>query len=488
MTKKIAVTALLGIFLLLAVLLLRTFSYSAAPTSAEAATAVQPDRDLISRHLSEAIRFQTISYDNSARRDSAKFRQFIQWLQQTYPQVQATLELTPVNDLTLLYRWKGRDQSQAAILLSAHYDVVPVTPGTEKLWQHPPFAGTVADGFVWGRGAMDDKGAAIAMLEAISLLLQQGYQPPHDVYLALTHDEEIGSAEGAAAVAALLQQRQVKLAWSLDEGSFILRQMIPGVASDIASINVAEKGFLNLQLSVASPGGHSSMPGNETAVSILAQALVNLTAQQVPGAIDGVTADFYDQLGPHMSWLPRMLLANRWLFGSLLEHELSKMPTTNAMLRTTTAPTMLTGSIKANVLPQQASAVVNFRLHPRDSIDAILAHVTRVVADPRVELKVLQGLPASRVSAATSTGFTQIGAAVQQSRPAGSAALILVSGLTIGGTDSRFYETAANDSYRFNPMVLTPAEVGGFHGNNERISQENLVRAVQFYHSLLNRL
>ncbi len=488
MLKKITVTAILAFLLLLTVLLLRTLNYSAVPSGSSATTAVQPDRDLISRHLSEAIRFQTISYDNSARRDSAKFRQFIQWLQQTYPLVQAKLELIPINELTLLYRWKGADPSRPAILLSAHYDVVPVTPGTEKLWQQPPFAGAIADGFVWGRGAMDDKGAAIAMLEAISLLLQQGYQPPHDVYLALTHDEEIGSAEGAAAVAALLQQRQVQLAWSLDEGSFILRQMVPGVAGDVASINVAEKGFMNLQLSVASPGGHSSMPGTETAVSILARALVQLTEQQVPGAIDGVTADFYDQLGPHMSFLPRLILANRWLFGSLLEHQLSQMATTNAMLRTTTAPTMLTGSIKANVLPQQASAVVNFRLHPRDSVEAILAHVSQVVADPRVELKVLQGLPASRVSAKTATGFAQIGAAVQHSRPAGSAELILVSGLTIGGTDSRFYETAATDSYRFNPMVLTPAEVGGFHGNNERISQDNLVRSVQFYHSLLNQL
>ena len=181
------------------------------------------------------------------------FRHFIQWVQQTYPLLQQQLELTPVNELTLLYRWKGQDSNKAAVLLSAHYDVVPVTPGTEKLWQQAPFSGAIADGFVWGRGAMDDKGAAVSMLEAITLLLQQGFQPPHDVYLALTHDEEIGSSEGAAAVSTLLQQRKVNLAWSLDEGSFVLRQMVPGVAADVASINVAEKGFLNLQLTVQSP-------------------------------------------------------------------------------------------------------------------------------------------------------------------------------------------------------------------------------------------
>ena len=492
MLKKIIWIAAIGLLLLLAVLTVRTLSFSPVATTPVTPVALNVDVATVSQHLSEAIRFQTISYDNSAKRDVAKFRHFIQWVQQTYPLLQQQLELTPVNELTLLYRWKGQDSTKAAVLLSAHYDVVPVTPGTEKLWQQAPFSGAIADGFVWGRGAMDDKGAAVSMLEAITLLLQQGFQPSHDVYLALTHDEEIGSSEGAAAVSALLQQRQVNLAWSLDEGSFVLRQMVPGVAADVASINVAEKGFLNLQLTVQSPGGHSSMPPPETAVSILARALTKLTDQPVAGGIDGLTADFYDQLGPHMAWLQRMLLANRWLFGPLLEHELSKIPTANAMLRTTTAPTMLTGSIKANVLPQQASAIVNFRLHPRDSIDAVLAHATQVIADPRVELSVVQGMAASRVSDKQAAGFARISEAAQRAyaAPAGTAAtdLIVVSGLTIGGTDSRMYEAVAKDSYRFNPMLLTSAELGGFHGNNERISQDNLHKAVLFYHTLLGSL
>ena len=479
-----------ALLLLSGIIVMRTISFSPPSPAAVQASSLKVDAENVSRHLSEAIQFQTISYDNSAKRNTERFLEFIQWVKQTYPQLQQ-LELTPVNELTLLYRWQGKDSAAAAVLLSAHYDVVPVTPGTEKLWQHGPFSGAIQDGFVWGRGAMDDKGAAVAMLEAISLLLQQGYQPPHDIYLALTHDEEIGSKDGAAAVTAWLQQQQVKLGWSLDEGSFILRQMVPGVAADIASINVAEKGFLNLQLTVQSPGGHSSMPPAETAVSILARALTRLTDQQVPGGIDGLTADFYDQLGPHMSFLQRMLLANRWLFGPLLEHELSKMPTANAMLRTTTAPTMLSGSIKANVLPQQATAVVNFRLHPRDSVDAILAHATAVIHDPRVELSVLQGMAASKVAAKDGDGFRRISNAAQSTYAepgAQHAPLVVVSGLTIGGTDSRFYEELAGASYRFNPMVLTSTELGGFHGNNERISQDNLVKSVQFYYSLLSAL
>lgn len=479
-----------GILVLIGVLLLRTVGFTPAATQPVTPVSLTLDTDHISQRLSQAIQFQTISYDNSAKRDRARFVAFIEWVQQSYPQLQQ-LELTPVNELTMLYRWRGKDSKQPAILLSAHYDVVPVTPGTEKLWQHSPFSGAIADGFVWGRGAMDDKGAAIAMLEAFSLLIAQGYQPPQDVYLALTHDEEIGSAEGAAAVTALLQQQQVKLAWSLDEGSFILRQMVPGVQADIASINVAEKGFLNLQLTVKSPGGHSSMPPSETAVSILARAITRLTDQQVPGGIDGLTADFYDQLGPHMAWLQRMLLANRWLFGPLLEHELSKMPTANAMIRTTTAPTMLSGSVKANVLPQEATAIVNFRLHPRDSVEAVLAHAQAVIADERVELSVRQGLAASKVADKHGDGFRRISHAAQTAYAAAAnqpAPLVVVSGLTIGGTDSRYYETLAAGSYRFNPMVLTAAELGGFHGNNERISQDNLVKAVHFYYSLLSQL
>lgn len=490
MVKAVLKYSAILLLLLTGIVIIRTVSFSPPTATAAQPVALSVDIDKVSQHLSEAIQFQTISYDNSAKRNKTRFLEFIQWVGQRYPQLQQ-LELTPVNELTLLYRWKGKDSQRDAMLLSAHYDVVPVTPGTEKLWQQSPFSGAIKQGYVWGRGAMDDKGAAVAMLEAISLLLEQGYQPPHDVYLALTHDEEIGSKEGAAAVTALLQQREVKLAWSLDEGSFVLRQMIPGVAADIASINVAEKGFLNLQLSVQSPGGHSSMPPAETAVSILARALTRLTDQQVPGGIDGLTADFYDQLGPHMAWLQRMLLANRWMFGPLLEHELSKMPTANAMLRTTTAPTMLNGSIKANVLPQQATAVVNFRLHPRDSVDAILAHASAVINDPRVELSVLQGMAASKVAAKDGEGFRRISHAAQSAYAvAGPEAtpLVAVSGLTIGGTDSRFYEEVAGASYRFNPMVLTSAELGGFHGNNERISQDNLVKAVQFYYSLLSAL
>ncbi len=490
MLKKIMTVTGIGLLVVIGVITVRTASFTPEPLPAVKPVELTVDVARVSQHLSEAIRFQTISYDNSAKRDKERFVGFIQWVGQTYPLLQQ-LELTTVNELTLLYRWKGKDPQRPAILLSAHYDVVPVTPGTEKLWQQSPFSGAIADGFVWGRGAMDDKGAAVTMLEAVSLLLQQGYQPPHDVYLALTHDEEIGSQEGAAAVTALLQQQQIRLAWSLDEGSFVLRQMVPGVQADVASINVAEKGFLNLQLTVQSPGGHSSMPPAETAVSILARALTRLTDHQVPGGIDGLTADFYDQLGPHMAWVQRMLLANRWLFGPLLEHELSKMPTANAMLRTTTAPTMLNGSIKANVLPQQATAIVNFRLHPRDSVDNVVAHAKTMIDDPRVELEVLQGMAASKVAATDTDGFQRISRAAQQAYTtagAQSAPLVVVSGLTIGGTDSRFYEDLAGGSYRFNPMVLTSAELGGFHGNNERISQDNLVKAVHFYYSLLSSL
>ena len=488
MLKTILRAVGIGLLCLAVVLTVRTMRYSPTTTSAASPVKITVDAEMVSQNLSAAIQMQTISYDNSAKRDKKKFVDFVQWIGTTYPLMQQ-LELTPVNELTLLYRWKGKDSSKAAVLLSAHYDTVPVTPGTEKLWQHSPFSGAIADGFVWGRGAMDDKGAAISMLEAFTLLLQQGYQPPHDIYLALTHDEEIGSRDGAAAVSALLQQRQVNVAWSLDEGSFVLRQLVPGVDADVASINVAEKGFLNLQLSVQSPGGHSSMPPAETAVSILAHALVRLTEQPVPGGIDGLTADFYDQLGPHMTWFTRMLLANRWLFGPLIESELSKIATANAMLRTTTAPTMLNGSIKANVLAQQATAIVNFRLHPRDSVDAVVAHAQAAIADPRVELTVLQGMPASKVADKHGVGFGQISQAYLQTYQTTAATPpVVVSGLTIGGTDSRFYEAVANNSYRFNPMVVTSTELAGFHGNNERISQENLVKAVQFYYTLLQNL
>lgn len=452
------------------------------PQQAQPEPAVHPvDAQAVAAHLSQAVRFATVSRQPPLPIDPAPFDAFIEWLAATYPEVHKELSRELLNKRTLLYKWAGKDSAARPVLLTAHYDVVPVIPGTESAWRYPPFAGNVAGGYVWGRGTLDDKSAVITILEAVTYLLKQGYAPQQTIYLAFGHDEELGGEAGAAAVAKHLKAQNVRPAWSLDEGSFVLDGIVPGLDRPAASINVAEKGYLTLNLTARAAGGHSAMPPRETAVGILARAIVALQQAPLPGGLDGVTGAAFGALARYMPFGKRVLFANQWLFGALIERELAKSPSSNAMLRTTTAPTMLAASVKENVLPIEATATVNFRLHPRDTPESVIEHVKNTIADDRVSIAMLRGYGASRVAAVDAQGFRAIAHAVQ--RVYGDVAL--APGVTIAGTDSRHYETVAENAYRFNPMMISAQDLTGFHGTNERLSLENLVRATRFYVELI---
>lgn len=445
-------------------------------------TMISPDGSVIAEHLSQAIQIQTISYEHAEDRDRAEFQKFIAWLASTYPEVHESLTLTLLNDYTLLFKWRGKAPSKPSVLYSAHYDVVPINPGTESQWQHPPFGGVIQDGIIWGRGALDDKSAVIALMESVTLLLEAAYTPEQDIYIAFTHDEEIGSQYGAKAVSEYVVEQNIKLAWSLDEGSFILDGLVPGSDKRVASINVAEKGFLTLELIAKGEGGHSSMPPQDTAVSILAEAIVNVKNSPVPGGLEGLGETMYTNIAKHMDFFKRMLFANQWLFKPLIEASVSQSPAGNAMLRTTTAPTMLSGSVKANVLPATATATINFRIHPRDTIESVTSWVEAAINDPRITIKTSQAFKPSNVANSDSQGFKNIAAVTRDVQ----GDIIVTPGLTIAATDSQFY-SKITDAYRFNPINLTPAYLSGFHGTNERIDIKNMEDAVKFYTRLIRQ-
>jgi carboxypeptidase PM20D1 len=480
--KKIIYGLLTGLTLLIAILLFRTFSLSLLGAATTGYEKVELDGKKISQHLSQAVTFKTISQQNQADINYTEFTAFIAWVANTYPQVHGKLKLIRINEFTLLYEWRGQDTSLPPVLLSGHYDVVPVIPGTEAVWTHPPFAGVIDDTHIWGRGTLDDKSAVIGLLEALSVLLEQNFIPKRTIYVAATHDEEIGSAQGAAGVVDWMEVNNVQPIWSLDEGSFILNGLIPGVDKPVASINVAEKGFMNLELKVTSQGGHSSMPKGHTAVGILSTAIHNLQNSPLAGSLAGVTGEMFDHLAPHMPFVQRVLFANKWLFSGLIENKLSESAGGNAMLRTTIAPTMLSGSIKANILPINASAIVNFRLHPSDSVESVVEHVSEAINDKRVIVKVIEGSPASRVSNYDSAGFKEIASIAKHVH---GESVVVTPGLTIAATDSRKYEKVAKDSYRFNPMSIHAEDLAGFHGTNERLSIDNLLKATEFYIQLM---
>lgn len=481
MVRKLLLLAFAAALALAALLVYRTIGFvpRSQPPAEPLADAV--DADAIAQRLARAVRFETVSPQPPQPIDAAQFEGFVAWLAETYPLLHAKLEREVVGGHTLVFRWPGRDAASRPALLTAHYDVTPVTPGTEKDWTHPPFGGEIADGYVWGRGTLDDKGAVITILEAVTALLAQGYEPGNTLYLVFGHDEEIGGRAGAAAAVAHLKANGVRFAWSLDEGSFVLDGMVPGVTRPVASINVAEKGVMSVELVAQGMGGHSSMPPPQTAIGVLAGAIVRVQQSPLPGGLDGISGEFMDAMAREMSFDKRLLFANRWIFAPLLEHELAKSPSTNALLRTTTAPTMVSGGVKENALPLEARAIVNFRVHPRDTTAGVVEHVKRAVADERVTVTMKDGAEASAVSASDSAGFRAMGDAAR--RAFGDVAV--APGLTIGATDSKHYGAISDNAYRFHPMKIRGQDLAGFHGTNERVSIDNLARATRFYMDLI---
>lgn len=437
--------------------------------------------------LAAAVQARTVSGLLDPQGTAEAFDALHAHLQARYPRVHAGLQREVVGGGSLLFTWPGSDPTAPAIVLMAHQDVAPVAPGTEGLWQQPPFSGAVADGFVWGRGAWDDKGNLIAQLEALEMLLAAGFQPRRTVYLVAGHDEEIGGRRGALVIAELLKSRGVRIDFVIDEGLLIADGMMPGLQPPAALIGIAEKGFVSVQLSATATPGHSSMPPppGQSAIGILSAALARVEALPLPGGLDGgIARQMFDAVAPEMSGFNRVALSNLWLFGPVVEAMLAKGPSTNALMRTTTAITIVSGGNKENVMPGRADATVNFRLLPGDDEQTVLAHLQRVIGDDRVTLKTLPGaaLP-SRVSAVDSDAYRLIERTVRELFPE----VIVAPGLMLGGTDARHFDGYAEQVFRFSPVRAQPADLARFHGTDERISLDNLAELIRFYHRLVEQ-
>jgi carboxypeptidase PM20D1 len=260
---------------------------------------------------------------------------------------------------------------------------------------------------------------------------------------------------------------------------------IQGLAQPAALIGVAEKGFLTLELVATATPGHSSMPpvvAGTSAIGMLSAALARLEKEQMPLGIRGVARETFESLAPEMSGLNRVLLSNLWLFRPLVESQLKTMPSANASLRTTTALTVLKAGQAENVLPGRATALVNFRLLPGDTSDAVVDHVVRTIANPAIHVERLAPLTeASRVAATDAPGYRAIARTLAELHPD----VVVAPALMIGGTDSRHFDGVAANVYKFSPVRATPEDLKRFHGTNERISTANYVEMIQFYHQLI---
>jgi len=443
-----------------------------------------PDPDGVVRRLAEALRIATVSNADPAQVDRGGFETLHRHLAESFPALHRRLSREVVNDFSLVYTWEGRDPSKPPILWMAHLDVVPVLPGTEGDWTQPPFSGAIADGFVWGRGAIDVKSKVYAICEAIEWLVGQGFQPERTVYLSFGGDEEVGGERGAAEIARRFRERGVRFAYVLDEGGVIGEGLVPGVAAPVAMVGIAEKGYLSLALEVTQAGGHSSIPPPQTAVGILAAAVARLEAEQMPAGIRGPTREFLRTLAPDMAFGTRLALANLWLFEPLVERIFTATPRGSASVRTTTAPTMFEGSTKDNVLPIRARAVVNFRILPGDTVASVTEHVRSVVDDERVAVAPIPGFVPSEPSPVSRTdgaSWRLLERTIRELHPA----VLVAPQLVLGATDARHFADLSDSVYRFGPTWIGPGDLTRAHGTNERIDANRYVESVGFYVRLL---
>jgi carboxypeptidase PM20D1 len=483
---KYIATLTMGILILVtAVVLFNTNNIKATYEKAEQAGQINIDKTTAAKRLGGAIRFKTIADKDPKKIIDSEFEGMHKFLKDSFPLVHAKLNKEVIGH-SLLYTWKGSDRSKKAILLMGHQDVVPIAPGTEDKWDHPPFSGTIADGYIWGRGAIDNKSGVIGVFEAVENLLRDGFSPQRTIYLSFGHDEEIGGYNGTAKIVEILVSRGVELDYVLDEGGIITDSMFPGIDAPVALIGIAEKGYISLELIVEGKGGHSSIPPKETTVGILSKAVARLEDNPFKPRLDGAAALMFKELTPYLPFYQKLWLSNLWLFEPVVLNKLTKSTSTNAMVRTTTAPTMLQGSNKENVLAAKARAVVNFRVLPGDTTDIVKKRVAEVVNDKRVKINPLSlNINPSPISDVHTPFYRVLEKSIRQ---LSDRDVIIAPYLVVAATDSRHFISLTKNIYRFIGFTLSSEDLKGFHGTNEKISVDEYVRAVKIYYQIIRNI
>jgi carboxypeptidase PM20D1 len=435
----------------------------------------------MAERLSRMIQLPTVSAEVDER-GRAPFEAFVELIDDLYPRIAAALTRERFTDFGLLYRWTGRDSAADPVVLMAHYDVVPVDPS--DAWTHPPFEGRIADGFVYGRGALDDKGPLLVVLEAVEQLLEAGHVPARDVYLSFGGNEETFGG-GAQAIAAAFRERGITPWLVLDEGGAVVDAPLPFVTGTAAMIGVGEKGILTLRLTARGAGGHASAPPVRTAIGTLARSIARLTPgtfrPRTPVAVSRMLHAFSRSTTGAARPLYRVLAALPAVSARVFA-ALGGEPA--AMVRTTVAATMQSGGTAANVLPSQASATLNLRLALGESVAGATRRVKRRIRDSEVAVEVLDGDEPSPESPTDNPQFALLGAALAASHPEA----IAVPYVMMAATDSRHFHRFSPAVYRFAPLSMSAQLRATIHGVDERVEIAELERGARFHRTLLERL
>ena len=464
---------LLALFVFLTTIIVRTLTFKPKKVDDVAPTEESFDKERAISSLQKLVRCKTVSRYDKDKEDDLEFEKLYALLPELYPNVYKTCELIKFEDRGLLYRWKGKTEGKPSVLM-AHYDVVPVN---EALWQKPPFEAIIEDGVMWGRGTLDTKVTFNGIMSAAETLISEGFTPENDVYLAFSGGEEV-NGKGALHIVNYFKERGIELSMVLDEGGAVVEGVFPGVKKPCAMVGIAEKGMLNLEYKVASNGGHASAPKPHTPVGILSRACCNVEKKPFKAHITKPVREMFDTLGRHSSFVYRMIFANLWCFGFILDMLGKKSGgEMNALLRTTVAFTQMEGSDAPNVIPPSAYMVSNMRLNPMDTMDSAKEYIRKTVNDENVRIEATGGMNPSRISRTDCEGYERVASAIAATWQG----CIVTPYLMVQCSDCRHYGAISDRVYRFSAMDLTSEERATIHGNNERIRLETVEKSVEFF-------
>lgn len=431
-------------------------------------------------NLSKAIQIKTISHENEEETDWSEFERFHDFLRESFPLIHENLKLDKVSKASLLYFWQGKNDSLDPIAFLAHQDVVPVSSSTENDWEHPAFEGYNDGEFIWGRGALDMKNHLICLMESVETLLEEGYQPERSVYLCFGHNEEIvaGGDNGARELAMELERRGVHLDSVIDEGGAMIPAKVKGILdANLTGIGVAEKGYADFRVTVKAKGGHSSSPPDHTALGILSKKVCSIERHQFKSKIMPFVFNLFSSIGRHTSYIGRLVFCNLAMLKPVLLMIMKKIPAAASFVRTTTAVTMSSGSPAANVLPQKASVIINFRIMPGQSIEDVRHHIEKYMGGDNVEIEFVKGKEPSLISPTDTRAFKTLERLSLEMDNKNIVAPYLV----MGGTDAYNYENVCENIYRFAPFTMDSALLMTTHSTNERIPVEQLTQGISFF-------
>lgn len=472
-----AIGAIFIIFI--AVVLIRTLNFKPKKLPTVDESEITFDKDKMIDDIAKLIRCKTISRIDHVGEDDLEFEKLVNMLPKLYSSVYAHCELLRFPDRALLYKWEGKKQGKPTVFM-AHYDVVPVN---EDGWSKPPFGGIIEDGVLWGRGALDTKTSFAGILFAANHLIAEGYVPENDIYLAFSGGEEV-NGPGARHIVDYFEKNGIDPALVLDEGGAVVEKMFPGLNTPCAYIGIAEKGMINVEYRVRSNGGHASAPKPHTPIGILAKACTRVEAKPFKFHLTKPIKEMFDTLGRHTSFFYRMIFANMWCFGWVIDL-LGRLKggEVNALLRTTVAFTQMSGSPAANVIPPEAAMVSNIRLNPDDTMESALEYLRSVISDDKVELTNLHGFNPSRISVTDCEGYDRVANAAASTWKG----CIPSPYLMVQCSDSRHWGRISDKVYRFSAMDLSSEEIASMHGHNEGIRLECAARACEFFIRMMKK-